>query len=242
MKKYGLIGKTLGHSFSKSFFTNYFDENKIPAEYSNYELSSIQDLKSIEDDADGFNVTIPYKESIIPFLDELSPEAKAIGAVNVVEFQNGTKVGHNTDAFGFHQSIKPFLSNKHERAMILGTGGAAKAVAYVLRKIGLDIIYISRSPKGENHFGYDEVNEHMLNACKMIVNTTPIGTFPNVDDCLDLPFKFLSEDHFVVDLIYNPEKTQLLKKAEKQGAMILNGESMLKQQALKSYQIWTQDV
>jgi shikimate dehydrogenase len=241
MKKYGLIGKTLGHSFSKSFFTNYFADHDIEASYSNIELEEINEFKSIDDSFNGFNVTIPYKEAIIPFLDELSPEAKAIGAVNVVQRINDKTIGHNTDAFGFHQSIKPFLSNKHERAMILGTGGASKAVEFVLKSIGLDVIFISRTPSAENCFGYDEINEHMLKAFKLIVNTTPIGTFPNVNDCIEFPFEFLTEDHFVVDLIYNPAKTILLKKAEQQGAMILNGESMLKEQALKSYQIWTRE-
>ena len=238
MKNYGLLGKSLGHSFSKSFFEDYFEKNDISGSYSNIELSSIDEFSKLEP-IDGLNVTIPYKEEIIPFLDGLSEEAKAIGAVNVVQFIDGKKIGHNTDGFGFHQSIKPFLTNKHERAIILGTGGASKAVDYILKRIGLDVIFISRNPSGDNQFSYEEINNHMLEACKLIVNTTPIGTFPNNNECVSFPFEHLTKDHLVVDLIYNPAKTVFLQKAEENNASILNGETMLKQQALKSYQIWT---
>jgi shikimate dehydrogenase len=171
-------------------------------------------------------------------LDDLTAEATAIGAVNIIQCRDGKLIGHNSDAFGFHQSIKPFLTNLHERAIVLGTGGASKAVEFVLRKIGLDVIFISRNPSTENEFSYDELNKHMLNACKIIVNTTPVGTYPNIDDCISFPFEFLTEDHLVVDLIYNPAKTKFLKSAEENNATIMNGETMLKQQALKSYQIW----
>lgn len=239
MKNFGLIGKTLGHSFSQKFFTAYFEKHGIDAAYSNFELPVINDIESVfNSEVAGLNVTIPYKEQIIPFLDELSDEAQKIGAVNCVEFKNGRKIGHNTDAYGFQQSIKPFLTNQHERAMILGTGGASKAVEYVLKNIGISPIFISRNPSGPNQFGYDEINNHMLNACKLIVNTTPIGTFPNVDETIELPFEYLTSSHLVVDLIYNPEKTKLLQLSEKAGAQILNGESMLKEQALKAWSIW----
>lgn len=239
MRNFGLIGKSLSHSFSQQFFTSYFEKNSIDANYSNFELKSIEEVTSLfQKDLQGLNVTIPYKQAIIPFLDELSQEAITIGAVNCIQFLNGKTIGHNTDAYGFHQSIKPFLTNQHERAMILGTGGASKAVEYVLKSLGIQPIFISRNPSKENEFGYDEINNHMLNACKLIVNTTPIGTFPAVDECVELPFEFLSPAHLVVDLIYNPSKTQLLQKSEEAGAQILNGESMLKQQALKAWEIW----
>jgi shikimate dehydrogenase len=242
MKTYGLIGRSLGHSFSKSFFEYYFHENAISASYENYELNAIDEVVDLfQKDISGFNVTIPYKEAIIPFLDELSDEAKAIGAVNVVQMSNGKKIGHNTDAFGFHQSIKPFLTNRHERAIIFGTGGASKAVEYVLKNIGVDVIFISRTPEGSNQFHYNEVNHHMLEACKLLVNTTPVGTFPNVNDFLDIPYSFLSHEHLAVDLIYNPEKTKFLEYAESEGAMILNGKSMLREQALKSWKIWSEE-
>ncbi|MFT5779412.1 MAG: shikimate dehydrogenase [Crocinitomicaceae bacterium] len=240
MTKYGLIGRSLKHSFSKSFFTDYFSEQMIDASYDSIEMNSLDEVKHFfNGEYQGLNVTIPYKEAIIPLLDELTDEATAIGAVNVIQFKDGRTIGHNTDTFGFHQSIKPFLTNKHERALIFGTGGASKAVAHVLKSIGLDIIYISREPVGENQFGYDEVNEGMFNACKLLVNTTPVGTFPNSEDHLDLPYHFLSDEHLVVDLIYNPAKSKFLELSEAQGALILNGLTMLKQQALKSWQIWT---
>ncbi len=241
MKEYGLIGKTLKHSFSKSFFSDLFEQQNIEATYNNFELATKDEIKPLlEKSLAGLSVTIPYKEVIIDFLDSLSPEAKAIGAVNCVEFKNGKTIGHNTDAYGFHQSIKPFLTNKHERAIILGTGGASKAIFYVLKNIGIDSIFISRNPKGENQFSYNDINEHMLNACKLIVNCTPLGMFPNEEESIHLPFEILTSDHLVIDLIYNPKKTLLLVKSEQAGAQILNGETMLKQQALKAWKIWNQ--
>lgn len=240
MKTYGLVGKSLGHSFSKSFFEEYFKTNNIDAQFLNFELENIESITELfEKNLSGLTITIPYKESIIPFLDELSPEAKEIGAVNVVQFNDGKTIGHNTDAFGFQQSIKPFLTNKHERALILGTGGASKAVSYVFKKIGLDIIYCARTPKSQSEFPYAAINEHMVNACKVIVNCTPVGTFPNLEESIEFPFEHLSTEHLVVDLIYNPAKTKFLRMAEENGATILNGESMLKEQALQAYKIWT---
>ncbi len=240
MPKFGLVGKRLDYSFSRDFFSGFFEQAGISASYENIEIPSIEDIRSILDSGEyqGLNVTIPYKEAVIPYLDELSPEAREIGAVNTIAFKNGKSIGHNTDAFGFRQSIKPFLNNRHERALILGTGGASKAIRHVLQNIGLDVLLISREPEGENEFGYSEINSHMLQACKMIVNCTPVGTFPNMDDKPDLPTEFIGPDHFVVDLIYNPEKTRLLREAEDRGAIILNGYSMLKEQALRSWEIW----
>lgn len=239
MLNYGLLGKTLGHSFSKAFFENYFSENNITAVYSNFEIPEIKEIESVfEQKISGLNVTIPYKELVIPFLDELSEEARLIGAVNVIQFKNGKRIGHNTDAFGFHQSIKPFLTNMHERAILLGTGGASKAVEFVFKSIGLDVIHISRNPSGNKQYSYSDLNEHMVKACKVIVNCTPLGTFPKIEECVDFPFQFLTQDHLVVDLIYNPKKTKFLEQAQQHGATILNGESMLKEQALKSWEIW----
>jgi shikimate dehydrogenase len=207
-----------------------------------FELETIEKVKAIlnDDSISGLNVTVPYKIEIIPFLDEIDPVAKTIGAVNVVAFKEGKTVGFNTDAYGFQQSIKPFLTFKHERALILGTGGASKAVEYVFKQIGIDVLYISQNPNGRSkHFSYSEINEHMVNACKVIVNCTPVGTFPNIAACIDFPFQHLTADHLVIDLIYNPAKTKFLVESEKNGATILNGESMLKEQALKSWEIWT---
>ncbi len=242
MLKFGLLGKSLSHSFSKSFFTDFFLKNNIDGEYLNFEIPSIESISELflKENLEGLNVTIPYKEEIIPYLDTLSEDALKIGAVNVVQFKNGFKIGHNTDAYGFHQSIKPFLTNLHERALIIGTGGASKAVEFVFKSLGIDVIFISRNPEKENQFGYNDINEHMLRACKVIVNCTPVGTFPNVEDCISFPFEYLTQDHLVVDLIYNPKQTLFLKKSKEFGATILNGESMLQQQALKAWEIWNE--
>lgn len=240
MHKYGLIGKTLGHSFSRQFFTDKFENEGIQAEYSNYELSEIAAITEVFETSNlkGLNVTIPYKETVMPFLDELSDEAEAIGAVNVIAFQNGKRIGYNTDAFGFKQSIKPFLTNLHERALILGTGGASKAISYVFQSIGIDVAYISREAKGENTFSYKDMNPAMMNAFKVIVNCTPVGTFPNVEECPNIPYEAITPDHLMIDLIYNPDQTLFLKKSADQGATTLNGLSMLREQALKAYEIW----
>jgi len=239
MAKYGLIGKTLSHSFSKQFFSSKFAKEGLPDSYENIELEAISMVSEIllKGEFSGLNVTIPYKQSILPFLDELSPEAEQIGAVNTVVLRDGKSIGHNTDAHGFHQSIKPFLTNKHERALLLGTGGASLAVAYVLKNIGIDVHFVSRTPEN-GQFAYEEINQHMVNAFKLVVNCTPVGTFPNVDDSVQFPFEFLSEDHLCVDLIYNPAETKFLRLSKENGATILNGESMLKEQALKAWELW----
>ena len=172
LKHYGLIGKTLGHSFSEAFFKDYFEQNNIEAKYSNFELKEIEEISSIfNQNLSGLNVTFPYKESVIPFLDRLDDSAAQIGAVNVIAFENGEKVGYNTDAYGFAQSIKPFLTFEHERALIFGTGGASKAVAHVFKQIGLDVFYISRNGNEENGvFRYEDVNNHMLRSCRVLVD------------------------------------------------------------------------
>ena len=191
MPKFGLVGKTLGHSFSKQYFEDKFQKEGLNHTFENFELSNIEEIQRVFSvlDLKGFSVTIPYKEEIIPFLDSISEEAKVIGAVNCVQLlSDGQKIGYNTDAFGFHQMIKPFLTNEHERAIILGTGGASKAVAYVLKNIGLDVLWISRNPSKEKEFAYEAINEYMLRACKVIVNCTPVGTFPDIADCVPFPF------------------------------------------------------
>lgn len=239
---YGLIGKTLGHSFSKKYFTKKFEDLKSDEAYLNFELESLEDFPNLlkwNNQITGFNVTIPYKEDIIPFLDELSVEAESIGAVNTIKvLESGKLIGYNTDAFGFHQSIKPFLRGNCHRALILGTGGASKAVYHVLNGLGIDCFFISRSPKAENEYSYEEVNEIMLNSMGLIVNTTPLGTFPDTDEHPDIPYSFISKKHHVYDLIYNPEKTKLLELAEEKGASIQNGYQMLIHQAEKAYEIW----
>lgn len=241
MEQFGLIGKSLGHSFSQQFFERKFNIEGIKASYQNFELDTMNDFpKLIENHPElkGLNVTVPYKTEIIPFLDELNDQAKAIGAVNTVKFEDERLIGYNTDAYGFQQSIKPFLRNVHERALILGTGGASKAVAYVLKNLGIEVSYLSRNPNRENQFSYEDANEIMVDAFKLIVNCTPIGTTPKDDEMPNFPIHFVSKDHLVIDLIYNPEQTKLLRIAKEQGADTLNGLSMLQHQALKAWEIW----
>jgi len=266
MTQYAIIGKSLSHSFSKSYFEKKFNELGLNNyAYLNFELESIDEIKNIissHPNLKGFNVTMPYKESIIPFLDELSPEAKSIGAVNCVkiishaqsdvilslsaslkinsvEGQSRTKlIGHNTDVYGFASSIKPFLEPHHNKALILGTGGSSKAVAYALKNIGVDVYFVSSSKKQANTFSYAELNKHIFNSFKLIINTTPLGMFPNQNTFPDIPYQFITPQHLCYDLIYNPEVTLFLKKAKEQGATTINGLSMLQLQAEKSWEIW----
>lgn len=245
MMKYGLLGKHLSHSFSQRFFESYFKEHKIDASYELIELSSPDALKDFMLGSvaqyQGLNVTIPFKEHILEFIDEVSSEAQIIGAINTIKVgSNGKICGYNTDAYGFHQSIKPFLDFNHHRAIILGTGGASKAVAFVLEKLGLDVFFISRNPVGSKQFSYSEINAQMLSTCKLVINCTPVGMFPNSDNLIDIPYEFLTKKHLIIDLIYNPSETLFLKKSRESGATVLNGDSMLHQQALKSWELWNQ--
>lgn len=240
MKRYGLIGHSLKHSFSQAFFTEFFKDRQVDAVYDNIEVATAEELPEIlSRNYAGLNVTIPYKEEIMPLLDELSDEAVSIGAVNVLAFRDGNTIGYNSDAYGFHQSVKPFLTNRHERALILGTGGAAKAVIYALKQIGVDVVSVSRNPD-IGQFAWEEINEHMLKACKLVVNCTPLGTWPNVQELPELPYHFLSDEHLLMDLVYNPSKTRFMEEGERFGATVMNGESMLKLQALKAWEIWNQ--
>jgi len=241
MKKFGLIGNSLSHSFSPAFFNAYFSQHNIQAGYEILEIDAIEQITPyLTGTYDGLNVTIPYKEVIIPFLDDLSAEAQVIGAVNTVVFKGGKTIGHNTDAHGFQQAIKPFLTFEHERALILGTGGSSKAVAYVLKNLGIQVNFLSRKHIGPNVYAYESVNEAMLSACKLIVNCTPVGMFPYAENCPLTSLSGIGLSHLVVDLIYNPEETLLLQKAKQHGATTLNGLPMLKAQAMKSWELWTQ--
>lgn len=239
---YGLIGKKLNHSFSQGYFTDKFNSLGIDATYNNYELETIAEVKDLfkTEGLIGLNVTIPYKKTIIPFLDEIDEVAKKIGAVNTVVIKDGKTKGYNTDAYGFQQMIKPFFKSHHERSIILGTGGASQAIAYVLEKLGCTPIFISRYPEAEDQFAYEEVNQNMIEACPLIVNTTPVGMFPNETEEIDFPTKYINKNNLVIDLIYNPKETILLKKARENGAWTLNGLTMLHQQAERSWEIWNQ--
>jgi shikimate dehydrogenase len=240
MRRFGLVGKTLSHSFSKDYFQKKFDELHIQDTYENFELSSIEEIKRLlsDESLSGLNVTIPYKEAVIPFLDVLDPIAKEIGSVNTIAFIDGQKVGYNTDITGFENSLKPFLEHGMDRALILGTGGASKAVAYVLRKIGLDILFVSRNPSSKNQISYEDCNANAVKWHRLIVNTTPVGTSPNITESPAIAYEGITEKHLMYDLIYNPAKTQFLTEGKERGASIQNGLSMLKIQAEKSWEIW----
>lgn len=245
-KKLGLIGFPLTHSFSAKYFADKFEKENIEGyEYGNYEIPTIEDFPDVikkNPDLIGLNVTIPYKEQVIPYLDELDPEAAEIGAVNTIKIdRTGDKVkliGYNTDIYGFRETLKPLLKQNHYKALILGTGGAAKAVEYVLKKIGLSILYISRNPKGDNERSYGDLNEFALQDFPVVVNSTPLGMHPKVDACPDLPYQFLTENNLLFDLIYNPAETLFMKKGAEQGAETQNGLGMLKLQAEKAWEIW----
>ncbi len=242
MVNFGLVGRSLSHSFSKSYFEKKFKELSLNEHaYLNFELKTIDEFKNVlkTGNLKGLNVTNPYKEEVISFLDELSIEAKEIGAVNCIKISNGKTVGYNTDAYGFGQSIKPFLDTTHDKALILGTGGASKAVAYSLKRTGVDVFYATTSnKKNTNTFFYNEINERMMQAFKLIINTTPLGLFPNVNEAPNLPYHLFTDKHLAYDLIYNPEQTLFLKQAKEKGAITINGLSMLQLQAEKSWEIW----
>lgn len=244
MKTYGLIGKKLEHSFSQGYFTKKFAQlGLFDHHYMNYEIPSIDDLKNLIERTkpQGLNVTIPYKEDVLNIVNELSDEAKEVKAVNTLKVSYADDQinikGFNTDVFGFAQSIKPFFEGKHERALILGTGGASKAVAYVLRKLGVQITFVSRNPKS-GEMSYEDINQYVIAAHLMIINTTPVGMYPNIEEKVDIPYDYLGVHHFLVDLIYNPEETLFLKEGKARGAKTLNGMTMLQQQAEKSWEIW----
>lgn len=241
----GLIGEKLNHSFSKSYFENKFKQEGITDyQYLNFEIDAIDKIHDFIEKYNpiGFNVTIPYKQQIIRFLDSISDEAKVVGAVNTVLVKytdDGYKLsGYNTDVYGFAQSIKPFFEGSHEKALILGTGGASKAVAFVLTQLGVDVLFASRTPSNHNEIAYKDINEYVIKLCPLIVNTTPVGTFPNVAESLNLPTQYISPSNLVVDLIYNPEETILLQEARMHGAKTLNGLSMLHQQAEKAWDLF----
>ncbi|HET6227294.1 MAG TPA: shikimate dehydrogenase [Bacteroidia bacterium] len=254
LQSYGLIGYPLSHSFSKKYFTEKFEKEHLKDhEYNLFPIEKIDEFPGLIEkhpQLKGLNVTIPYKESVILFLNELDPTAKEIGAVNCIKIINDGNqkklTGYNTDAFGFRQSIKPFLESHHEKALILGTGGASKAVHYVLKTIGIDCYFVTRTkiigqqlvPKKE--FSYEELNEHVMEAFKMIVNTSPVGMYPNINDAPAIPYEFLTDKHLLYDLVYNPMETEFLKRGKKAGASAVNGLSMLHQQAEEAWRIWNQ--
>jgi shikimate dehydrogenase len=238
MKTYGLIGKSLKHSFSKDYFEKKFEGQQ--KRYSNLELASLDNIRERQElfGLNGFNVTIPYKQEIIQHLDELKPEAKAIGAVNCVEIVDDRWIGYNTDYIGFKRTLLPLIENRVENALILGTGGASLAVAYVLKELGIRFFFVSREPQNEQTCSYEQVTPLLLEKCKLIVNTTPVGQFPNNEEKPNLDYSCLTDQHVLYDLIYNPETTAFLQEGISRGARYCNGQSMLEIQAEESYKIW----
>ena len=245
MKQFGLIGYPLGHSFSKKFFSEKFQRESIEAQYDLFELESIAEFVTLkENDAlNGLNVTIPYKEQVIPYLDELDQTAAQIGAVNVIKFirANGELKlkGFNSDAIGFENSLNPYLKPYHTKALILGTGGASKAIDYTLRKLGIETTFVTRKPKS-GMITYEELSETVLNDNLLIINASPVGTFPHSDECPAIPYQFLTDKHLLFDVVYNPTETLFLKKGWERGAKGLNGQSMLIGQAEAAWKIWNE--
>lgn len=251
--KFGLVGRTLPHSFSPAYFKEKFLRDGISnAEYLKWELSDIRRIPQwILSDSRiiGFNVTIPYKEEILAYLDELDPIAKAVGAVNTVYVErkapdNLQKIpgcflrGFNTDVTGFRDSVKPLLRAGTDRALVLGTGGSSKAVAYVLKSIGIQVLFVSRKPTGSHQISWADLNEYVIRHHRLIVNTTPLGQFPNICEAPPLPYAHLGSEHVLYDLIYNPTETAFLRMGKEHGAQVQNGYAMLCLQAEASWSIW----
>ncbi len=245
MKKYGLIGNPLGHSFSKGYFNEKFSNENIDAEYVNFEIPTIDDLPAViaeNKNLCGLNVTIPYKEKVISYLDEVTTDARAIGAVNVIRIERSAKgepklIGYNSDIVGFTQSIEPMLENHHKKALILGTGGASKAIFHGLKKLGIEAIFVSR----RNMAGtvqYKDITPEVIQEYNVIVNCTPCGMYPHTDECPDLPYEAITEKNLLYDLIYNPDQTLFMRKGAERGAKVKNGLEMLLLQAFDSWRFW----
>ena len=245
MAKYGLLGRQIDYSFSREFFNKKFIQEQRSDIYVNLDYSCIEDFMGwfkTQNTLCGFNVTIPYKEAIIPFLDEIDPVAEAIGAVNTVVIKSHKSnkprlIGYNTDHLGFRQSLEHWAPQDHKKALILGTGGAAKAILYVLGKLDYDILQLSRN-SGPQTLGYDELTRAHLTRYRVIVNCTPLGTFPDIEQAPKLPYTALGPEHYLYDLIYNPEETEFLKRGRDAGAQTKNGRQMLEYQAIEAWKLW----
>lgn len=244
MEKYGLLGYPLGHSFSRNFFNEKFANEGIDAEYVNFEIPTIDDIMEIiaeNKNLKGLNVTIPYKEKVIPYLDEMSAEARAIGAVNVVKViraNNEVKLkGFNSDVIGFTRSIEPLLESHHKKALVLGTGGASKAIKHGLKQLGIEYTMVSRR-EVDGTIQYKNITPEVLQEYTVIVNCTPSGMYPHVNECPELPYEAMSSKHLLYDLVYNPDETLFMKMGAKYGAKTKNGLEMLLLQAYASWEFW----
>ncbi len=249
MDKYGLVGYPLGHSFSKGFFNDKFSAESIDAQYINFELPSIDELPQVLADHPelrGLNVTIPYKQKVMEYLDDIAPEARAIGAVNVVRVRHDSKgnpilKGFNSDVIGFVRSIQPLLKTHHRKALILGTGGASKAIHYGLtQKLGLETVFVSRYER-PGCVTYSSLTPEAMNEYEVIVNCTPSGMYPNTEECPDIPYDCLTNRHLLYDLVYNPEETLFMKRGAAKGATVKNGLEMLILQAIASWEFWNEE-
>ena len=241
MRKFGLIGYPLSHSFSKKYFAEKFEREGI--QECVYELYPIQDILELpgliaKENLEGINVTIPYKKVILPFLTSLSNEVSAINACNCVAINEDKIIGYNTDIIGFRKTFEPNLKAHHSKALILGTGGASLAVAYTLQQLKIDFLFVSRNAHQHNTIAYHQIDAGIINAYSIIINTTPLGTYPEVDQFPTLPYQLLNEQHYLYDLVYNPAETLFLKKGKQQGATVQNGAEMLVIQAEESWNIW----
>lgn len=240
-KKYGLIGKKISYSFSENYFSKKFIKYNIQnCSYRNFDLENINELNRVLQDPNikGLNITIPYKEQVVKYLDKIDNNAKLIGAINTIKVNNDNSItGYNTDYIGFIKSIEPYLNSNYKKALILGTGGASKAIAFGLKKLNIESKKVSRE-KIKGDMVYEELNSKKINEYKIIINTTPLGTFPNTENYPNIPYKYITKDHICYDLIYNPDETIFLKKSKKNGAIIINGLKMLEIQAEESWKIW----
>lgn len=245
LRRFGLIGEKLEHSFSVDYFSEKFRKEGIEdARYDAFPLSSIEEFPSMLEanpDLVGLNVTIPYKETVIPYLDTLSDTAKSVGAVNTIRLSNGKKEGFNTDAEGFKEDLSPLLESSPERSLILGTGGASKAVRYVLEGMGSELLFASRSGKASGILSYDEITKELIAEQDLVVNTTPLGTWPDTEECPSIPYEGIAKGTVLYDLIYNPSRTLFLKEGEERGAIVRNGYGMLMEQAEAAWRIWNEE-
>ncbi len=246
MNLYGIIGYPLTHSFSEKYFTGKFkNENLTDCRFQNFEIANEGLFKRIlveNPELKGLSVTIPFKRSIMSFLNNIDEDARKIGAVNCIRIQkrgdDNYTTGYNTDVYGFEHSFKPLLKAHHKKALVLGSGGASQAVVYVLEKLNIDYLIVTRSPHGCKHIRYGVLHREIMNEHNIIINTTPLGMFPGIDTCPDIPYQFITKDFLLYDLVYNPETTLFLKKGKEKGACIKNGLEMLHLQAEKAWEIW----
>jgi len=239
-KRFGLIGKNISYSFSRGYFAEKFRKLGLADHsYENFDLAHIEEFKEVvqQNQLCGLNVTIPYKQEIIPYLDELDRTAEKIGAVNTIKFTESKLIGYNTDDFGFKESLIKKLRPHHQKALILGTGGASKAIAHILDELGIERVFVSRKPKA-HQLSYDQLDVEIIATHHLIINCTPLGTHPNIDHKPALPYGELTEQHFLFDLIYNPPTTAFLRSGQEHGATTQNGLPMLQNQAEKAWQIW----